>query len=336
MNSDNGFINLRLNQSGDSSGNESFWPSFTDIMTVIVMIFLIAMVVLLMRNMELVQQLRNTMEAERMAAELARTTGEEKDSLSVRLITTENELSDLRLQLMQLQEIRAKQLAELKAQLNQIGELKSDRDQSQLTITQLKQQNLKLENRTDQLSLERDQLKQQSSQLSQQLTVTNEQMAQLQQVLAGLKREQDSMQQQYNSLQLAYSERQQELEQALNDINMSQEAMAILRGDYDNLKVKYDKLVRPARTPVGKYVVEVRYVKEDDKYNISWKSADMQSFATISQAKLEKQLDDLKAKNPNKLYIKVIFPENSGLSYSEAWEFTSRLHKAYDYYFQEQ
>ncbi len=94
MSSDNGFINLRLNQSGDNSGNESFWPSFTDIMTVIVMIFLIALVILLMRNMELVNQLRNTMEAERMAAELARTTGEEKDRLSVRLITTENELSD--------------------------------------------------------------------------------------------------------------------------------------------------------------------------------------------------------------------------------------------------
>ena len=46
------FVDLR---SGDLS-SESFWPSFTDIMTVIVMIFLIAMVVLLMRNMELVRE----------------------------------------------------------------------------------------------------------------------------------------------------------------------------------------------------------------------------------------------------------------------------------------
>ena len=42
MNDD--FIDLR---SGNLS-SESFWPSFTDIMTVVVMIFLIAMVVLLL------------------------------------------------------------------------------------------------------------------------------------------------------------------------------------------------------------------------------------------------------------------------------------------------
>jgi hypothetical protein len=31
--------------------------------------------------------------------------------------------------------------------------------------------------------------------------------------------------------------------------------------------------------------------------------------------------------------VKVIFPENSGLSYNEAWEFTTHLHSNYDYYF---
>ena len=50
------FIDLRLNREGEDH-NESFWPSFTDIMTVIVMIFLLAMVVLLVRNMELVNEL---------------------------------------------------------------------------------------------------------------------------------------------------------------------------------------------------------------------------------------------------------------------------------------
>ena len=58
------------------------------------------MVILLIRNMELVNELRATMEAERTAAELARSTGEEKDSLALRLVATENELSMLRLQLM--------------------------------------------------------------------------------------------------------------------------------------------------------------------------------------------------------------------------------------------
>ena len=53
-----GSVDLRLN--GRDRGVEAtLWPSFTDIMTVVVMIFLIAMVVLLMRNMELVAELRD-------------------------------------------------------------------------------------------------------------------------------------------------------------------------------------------------------------------------------------------------------------------------------------
>lgn len=335
MSSDNGFVSLRLNNDGDGSGNESFWPSFTDIMTVIVMIFLIALVVLLMRNMELVQQLRNTMDAERMAAELARTTGEEKDSLSVRLITTENELSDLRLQMMQLQEIRSKQLETIKDRMNQISSLKAQRDQMDINNTQLQQKNQSLEQNNQRLSLQKDQLTQQNNRMEQQLTVSNEQMQQLQQILAQLKTEQQTMQQQYNQLQTDYADRRNQLEAALNDINMSSEALALLQGDYDNLKVKYDKLVRPARTPVGKYVVEVRYVKQDDKYLISYKTPEQEGFKSTTQNTLDKKLAALKAKDPAKLYIKVIFPENSGLSYSEAWEFTSRLHKKYDYYFQE-
>ncbi len=71
------FTDLRLNKQ-EGQVNESFWPSFTDIMTTVVMIFLIAMVVLIGRNLELMEKLRSTMEAERIAAELARATGEEK------------------------------------------------------------------------------------------------------------------------------------------------------------------------------------------------------------------------------------------------------------------
>jgi hypothetical protein len=78
-----GFVDLRLD-AGEGSGDEGFWPSFTDIMTVIVMIFMLAAVVLMVRNMDLIQQLRATMEAERQAALIARTTEEQKDALLIR------------------------------------------------------------------------------------------------------------------------------------------------------------------------------------------------------------------------------------------------------------
>ena len=327
MSSENGFIDLRLNQEGSNSGNESFWPSFTDIMTVIVMIFLIALVVLLMRNMELVQQLRNTMEAERMAAELARTTGEEKESLSLRLIHTENELSDLRLELMKLQEIRNKQLEAIKDNLNQINLLSSQRDKLDLANTQLQQKNIVLENQNKQLALEKDQTQNR-------LLVSNEQLEIIRQALAALEAQQQTTEQQLANLQDDYADKNLQLEQALNRIANSDTALSELQGDYDQLKVKYDKLVRPARTAAGKYVVEVRYSKVKGKYRIAYKTPEQDKFQDISKKSIEKKLAGLKKSKSNKLYIKVIFPENSGLSYSEAWEFTTSMHK-YDYYYQE-
>ncbi len=51
-----GFIDLRQNHG--QLVDESFWPSFTDIMTVVVMIFLIATSILIVKNWELVSELQ--------------------------------------------------------------------------------------------------------------------------------------------------------------------------------------------------------------------------------------------------------------------------------------
>ena len=66
-----GFVDLRVSPTAPTGANEdSVWPSFTDIMTVVVLIFLIALVVILMRNTELVQQLRETVgEKQQMTAQ---------------------------------------------------------------------------------------------------------------------------------------------------------------------------------------------------------------------------------------------------------------------------
>lgn len=336
MSTENGFINLRLNQEGDSSGNESFWPSFTDIMTVIVMIFLIALVVLLMRNIDLVQQLRNTMEAERMAAELARTTGEEKESLSLRLIHTENELSDLRMELMKMQEIREKQLAVIKENMRQISDLSSERDRLDLSNNQLEQLKTALEQKTEQLTLEKSQLDKRLLRNKEQLELSQEEQELLQQAMAALQSKHNMTQSQLVEMQSAFNQKTMELEQVLSQMTISEEALALLQGDYDDLRVKYDKLVRPARTAAGKQVVEVRYTKLKGKDLIALKGPGEAKFTPVTKTELHARLGKLHKKHPKKLYIKVIFPENSGLSYNEAWEFTSTLHKKYDYYFREE
>ncbi len=107
----------------------------------------------------------------------------------------------------------------------------------------------------------------------------------------------------------------------------------MLTDDFDQLKVKYDKLVRPARTSAGRDLIEVRYWKKSGKYMISWRQDGEGSYQAITRSQLDKVLTRLSQEKENGLYVKVIFPENSGLSYNEAWEFTSHLHSNYDYYF---
>ena len=55
------FVDLRITHAGTGSpGEDSVWPSFTDIMTVIVMIFLMALLVFMIRNATLVKELQST------------------------------------------------------------------------------------------------------------------------------------------------------------------------------------------------------------------------------------------------------------------------------------
>ena len=52
-----GYPDLRLNRSS-SSTDTSLWPSFTDIMTVILMVFMLTMVVVIIKNADLIDQIR--------------------------------------------------------------------------------------------------------------------------------------------------------------------------------------------------------------------------------------------------------------------------------------
>jgi len=119
---------------------------------------------------------------------------------------------------------------------------------------------------------------------------------------------------------------------ALKDSGHSQ--LLSLQGDYDILDAKYKKLLRPARSSKGKFVVAVSYKKKSGKRIIRIKSNPKGSYKTVKKSELHKILVELKNKHKADLYIKVIIPESSGLTYNEAWKFTSNLQKKYDYYHQ--
>ena len=330
--SQEGFTDLRLN-SGHQDVQEGFWPSFTDIMTVVVMIFLIAMVVLLVRNMELVNQLRATMEAERIAAELARATGEEKDSLSSALHHAEERVQQMQLEIMRLQDKGLRSETLIAEQLRAITSLTNERDDLAQQAAQLILLRQRLEADVEKRQSELNAALQELDSKQLQLSTAQRSIGSLEQDLAQLRSRFADSQEQAERLQRTVAEQRQTIEEARQRSQDVERRYLILTGDYDNLKVKYDKLVRPARSSAGRHLIEVRYWKEAGQYQISWRENGEGSYQEISRSQLDKVLTRLSQQHENGLYVKVIFPESSGLSYNEAWEFTSHLHRNYDYYF---
>ncbi len=329
-----GFLDLRLNRQ-EGQVNESFWPSFTDIMTVIVMIFLIAMVVLLMRNMELLRELRSTMAAQQAAMELARTTGEEKESLALQLHSARDQLSALQLEVLRLRERSVSQ-----------AEMINERNRE---LTQLSQERDSLRQQSAELTVDRQRLQTELESNQLDLADARQSIANMQQNALGLEQKIAGLQHNFDNLQLRFQDRERQLNQLQETLSDQQIELAqrreasqeierkylVLVGQRDELQTKYDQLFKPARSGSGRFLVEVRYWKEGGQPKINYREGGSGQFEPLSRSEMDKRLTALVKAEENGLYIRVIFPENSGLSYNEAWQFTSYVHNKYDYYYQD-
>ena len=303
---DEGFVDLRY-QGDAGNGNDSFWPSFTDIMMVVVMIFMLASTLLMVRNWDLVRELRATIEAEREAEALARSMTETSATLEERLAQAQHDISELRMQLMRASEMNQSTQQRLGETEQKLLATETERDRIATSLQQSQREVRLAEDRSRQLSDAQATLKQR----------LQETLAEVQQ----LEQARDAQTEELAGLRQQYS--------------ISEQQFAMLQGDFDDLRVKYDKLIKPARSAQGKHVVSVRYWKEDKYYQIRIRDMDEESYQTVNRKQLHQQLSELKEKHAGKLYVKVIIPEDSGLSYNEAWGFTFDLLKKYDYYHQE-
>jgi chromosome segregation ATPase len=308
-----GFIDLRRNASTES-GADSFWPSFTDIMMVVVMIFMIASVVLMLRNWELVQTLRDTIESEREAEALALSMTETSATLEEQLAQAQHENSELRMRLMRANEINRNTREQLSQQQQQLLSLQAEKRQLSASLQQAQRD----------VQLHEDKIRQSEARYTQLADVRDTLDQRLQQVLEQLTRAE-----QENREQAA------ELAELRQGSSLTEEQLSLLQGEYDDLRVKYDKLVKPARSAQGKHVVTVRYWKEGKYYQIRIKDAGEEDYRAVSRKQLHEELSDLKERFGNNLYVKLIIPDDSGLSYNEAWGFTFDILKKYDYYHQE-
>jgi len=267
---------------------------------VIVIIFLLTSMLLMVKNWELLDQLRNSMAAEEQAEEIIHHTSQENATLGEQLTYAQNEISMLRMQMMQAS-MQTNQLnSELEDKQKKILLISSEKDE--LKEAMISNEN-KIINLTSQVSTMKEDLTQlQTDASSKQKKLENEQ----------------------DKLIIITQERDEHLRK-----------LSSLETDFGSLRTKYEKLIRPARTFKDKYIVSVDYERINGKERIRIKGADDDNYTLVNKKQLHKKLAAFKKKHPESLYVRIIIPEKSGLTYNEAWNFMRGLLNKYDYYYQD-
>lgn len=385
MSGDN-FTDLRVSHVGHGGG-DSIWPSFTDIMTVIVMIFLMALLAFLIRNTQLVDELQLTIAQknaasqsalsleEQLAAVRARVTSlqstlesvtRDKDSLQQTVTDLETEITLLaklrdelvgeNATLLKDKDINAQLLADIRIDLQaakntlnekvalllaEKAELVVSRDKNVTALTQSEEERAELSKKlvtlTEQLRVLRETVETQATEnteLASQLEDKNTLMLGLQSSKAELEQKVAEVQAELEKLTQLYASRGDEVAALQAELDGSSKRYKSLQEELDTLDAKYRKLIRPARNSAGKHVVHVEY-KLVNKAPIYLFGEPGETPKPIALGELHQKLRKLKATHQQKLYTKVVIPDDSGLSYNEAWKFTQEILSKYDYYAQD-
>ena len=272
---------------------ESFWPSFTDIMMVITMIFLIVTVAVVLTNTRLLDNLRHSVLAEQVAQQEA-----QKSASEAQRAAQEAQ--------------KATQQAEFQLKANSTLEEQLDYLQQRAAMLEM--------------DLLRSRAETESARASS--TTQDAELARLQALSSTQADTLGLRDKAIQELQITLTSKETDMAGWRTKVDESEKKLLSLQGDYTELDQKYQKLLQPARSTKGKQVVEVVYSKSG--YSI--RKPGEATSRSVSRAALESELGTLKAQHSTDLYVKVIIPDNSGLSYNDAWRFTSDMLSKYDYY----
>ncbi len=323
-----GFVDLRVRGRHEGShSDDSVWPSFTDIMTVVVMIFLMALVVILIRNVELVR-------AERDA-----TAG--RIVLERRLSQMERSIADIRVRLLRAQGERdatATRLAasreEARALTNDLLALRLVRDQLQRSRDELLAQNRALGRDFEGAQQSIGDLERQKQALALEITALQEERARLQREKLAAEAEAEESGRRFDLLSAVYAGLETEKLSLEERADLLEQKLGALQEQHSALQTEYERLVGLARSEIGRVVVRIRYRAEGGARLIQLEEPGAAGFTEVGRAEMEARLEALSRAHPQNLYTKIIIPEDSGLSYSEALEFTQDVLRKYDYYYQ--
>ncbi len=274
---------------------EGFWSSFSNVMMVILKIFLLVIVIMALNNRNLLDDLQHSVKAKENAQQAA----EEAASHAQQ---AEKEAQ------------KAAQVAEFRLQEN--ATLEDQMDYLQQRVSSLEMELLQSQAETEQVR---------SSGATQAAEVVRLQ--------AENRVQADSLSLKEKSLvdlQTELNNKGSEMAGLRTKVDESEKKLLSLQGDYSALDEKYQKLLKPARSSKNKQVAEVTYGKAGYRLR---PPSDATAHA-VGRDALDGELAALKARYGNDLYVKVIIPDNSGLSYNEAWRFTNSILSKYDYYYQ--
>ncbi|WP_319585731.1 hypothetical protein [uncultured Desulfobulbus sp.] len=293
-----GFPNL---SGGQEDLEESFWSSFSNVMMVILKIFLLVILIMALNNRNLLDDLKNNVQAKeeaqeeaKLALNLAQSSLKANASLEEQLAYYQQRSSSLDLEL-----LRSRAEAEGARNL-------SNNQKAELTRLQ---------------ALNKEQ--------ADTLVNRNKIVGELQGKLTGLVTEKERTQTELATARDNTTRMETELSSLRTKYNESDIKLLSLQGEFSELDKKYQKLLKPARSASNKQVVEVLY----QKTGCSLRKAGEGSYRNLDRASLENELGALKTQFGNDLYVRIVIPDNSGLSYSEAWSFTNQILSRYDYYY---
>ena len=303
-----GYPDLRLNRSS-SSTDTSLWPSFTDIMTVILMVFMLTMVVVIIKNADLIDQIRLSRQLQAEAEE--------------RLASNTQVLADLRVRNTDLEEAIRTSRMEIILLTDEAELLEASLDIKAAAIARLEGQKEELEENIRLIRM--------------QLSAKEEDLEDAQAMIGGIRDEAERANREL-SLQIADLLSQLEKNEAtlltLSDDKSDLEmALARQRQDFSSLEDKYLKLVRPARSSMGKQVASVQFRRDNGNFQYLMKDIGAEQWEEMTRIEMFRRLGALKKRLGDELYIKIVIPDDSGLSYNEAWGFTKTVLTEFDYYY---
>ncbi len=327
-NANNGFEHHDLNE-------ESFWPSFTDIMMVIVMVFLLVAVSVILNNYQLVENLKKSIQAQQLASSIAEDTQLKNSTLEEQLLQLKQQLALANKQINDSKKINKTTQAEL---------LKSQQIIEELNAIS-KQQTQQLDEKTTYFATLEKESKQKIKQKNEEIVTLQQQQEQHQNKVEDLEAQIEVLRNsltenssEYRTLQQTLSDKSSKIEQLQRSLKKQREnsetQLLSLQGELDSLDKKYQKLLRPARSAKDKFVVAIIYTKHKGHPVYRLRTHPKGEYKNVSRRQLERKMAKLKKQHKNNLYVKVVIPKNSGLSYNEALKFTSFMQKSYDYYFQ--